>query len=233
MIAVAMARVDGHDQGGQGVGHHVAHEHPGRRGARRSRGGHEVGFAQGQQAAAQEAGEDRGVGDPDREHDLDLAVAKGRPRSRSPAGSRGRPAGRRSMRIRTVSTLPPLPPASAPMVTPKTRPKATATTPTTRLSRAPYRIRLNSIAPEQVGPHEVGSGSGPCLLSARLLAEGSYGARIGANTAPKTKIAMNTRPSIAGPLRQQSPECIPPQSAAGPRCGPNDDGAAGGHLRST
>src|ERR1035437_489208 len=104
------------------------------------------------------------------------------------------------MRIRTVSTLPPTPPASAPMVVPKMSPKATATTPTVRLIRAPYRTRLNSSRPSRSVPMRWAR-SGPCLLRARFPTAGSYGAMIGASTAPSTKMAMKTSPRIAGPFR--------------------------------
>ena len=46
-------------------------------------------------------------------------------------------------RMSTASTLPPIPPAAAPMMTPKNSAMITATTPTWRLIWAPYRMRLN------------------------------------------------------------------------------------------
>src|SRR5450756_362728 len=104
------------------------------------------------------------------------------------------------IRMRRASTLPPAPPAIAPITVPKARPTSTATTPTVRLMRAPYRTRLNSSRPSRSVP--IGCARlGPCLPEARFPIVGSYWAITGARTAPRMKIAMQMSPKIAGPFR--------------------------------
>src|ERR1035437_1560320 len=105
-------------------------------------------------------------------------------------------------RMRTPSTTPPAPPAMAPTMMPPISPNMTATTPTVRLIRAPYRTRLNSSITCLSVPMRCVR-LGPCRWSESTPIVGSYGDMYGARIAPATKTVMKNRPMRAGPLRSR------------------------------
>ncbi len=105
-------------------------------------------------------------------------------------------------RIRTESTRPPMPPAAAPIAPPMKTPMTTEAMPATRLTWAPYRMRLYSSRPWRSVPMMC-SREGVSSRSDSLPSCGPKGARNGAKSAAPTNTAMKTMPRIAGRLRSR------------------------------
>ena len=117
-------------------------------------------------------------------------------------------------RIRTESTRPPMPPAAAPIAPPMKTPMITEAMPATRLTWAPYRMRLYSSRPWRSVPmmcsREGVSSRSDELALLRPEGREEWGEEGRADEHRDEDHAQDRRP-----VAQQAPEGVAPQPAAG------------------